>query len=94
MTVTDDFAKQFDDLKREFYECRDNVGSRMVRLEVENAQKLTRLETQMITVVATMSSFVTSSRFRPVELIAFGLAGGVMTTALGMVLARAFGVIG
>jgi len=89
-----DFAREVADLKKEFHECKNNVGDRMVRLEISNAEKLTRLETQMATVIAGMGKFVTATRFRPVELIAFGLAGGVLTTSLGIVLAKSFGVIG
>lgn len=84
-----DLAKEVSDLKEEFHQCKSNV----VKLEIANADKLGRIETQLDTVIGAMSTFVTLSRFRPVELIALGLAGGVMTTALGMVLAKAFGAI-
>ena len=91
--MTIELAKEVANLKEEFHECKTHVGDRMVRLEIENAQKLTRLETQMTAVLAAMSTFVTATRFRPVELIAFGLAGGVLTTSLGIVLAKSLGVI-
>lgn len=88
----DDLAKELAELKEDLHECKTRVGDRMVRLEVANAEKLTRLETQMAAVLVAMGTFVTSTRFRPVELIAFGLAGGVLTTSLGLVLARSLGV--
>lgn len=91
--MIDELRKDFDKLEQEMNQCRAHYGDRIMKLEVGNAEKLTRLETQMKAVVEMMATFVTASRFRPVELIAFGLAGGVMTTALGLVLARAFGVI-
>lgn len=91
--MIEELRKDFDKLEQEVIQCRAQYGERMLRLEVGNAEKLTRLETQMKAMMEAMATFVTASRFRPVELIAFGLAGGVMTTALGLVLARAFGVI-
>ena len=86
-----DLMKEIAALREEFHQCKTHVGNRMVDLEVGNAEKLTRLETQMIAVLAAMGTFVTATRFRPVELIAFGLAGGVLTTSLGLVLARSLG---
>lgn len=95
-----EMEQRIHNLEKEFRECRDNVGERMLTMEqksldqqVLSVEKLTRLETQMIAIAASLSTFVTASRFRPVELIAFGLAGGVMTTALGVVLAKSLGAL-
>lgn len=75
-------------LEQEFRECRENIGEKVVRLELGNAEKLTRLETQLLSISLSLTTFVNHHQFAPVKLIAYGLAGGVLTTVLGAVLAK------
>jgi hypothetical protein len=90
--VTAEIERKIEELDKEFRECRDTVGNRMLIMERESIEKLTRLETQMTSIMLSLSTFVSQSRFRPVELIAFGLAGGALMTMLGAVLARVLGL--
>jgi hypothetical protein len=85
--------RRIHELEQEFRECRDTVGNRMLVMEKESIEKLTRLETQMAAIAASLSTFVHQHQFAPVKLIAYGLAGGVLTTFLGAVLAKLLGII-
>lgn len=79
-------------LEQEFHECRETVGNRMLTLELQSIEKLTRLETQVSAISSGLSSFVSQHQFAPVKLIAYGLAGGVLTTVLGAMLAKVLGI--
>lgn len=60
--------------------------------ERESIEKLTTLQVQMLNISAQLQTFVTINRYRPTEFIAFGLAGGVLLTVLGAVLAKTLGL--
>jgi hypothetical protein len=89
--MSDEIERKIDELEKEFRECKDTVGTRMLAMERESIEKLTRLETQMTAIMLSLSTFVSQSRFRPVELIAFGLAGGALMTLLGAIMAKLLG---
>lgn len=91
--MTTETDRRIQELEKEFRECKDNVGGRMLVMEKESIEKLTRLETQMVAIAASLSTFVSQHQFAPVKLITFGLAGGVLTTFLGAVLAKLLGLI-
>jgi len=61
-------------------------------LSVENLVlvKVTGLEASIRTMESEITKLVTIERFNPVSYIAYGLAAGVLTTALGAVLSKAF----
>jgi hypothetical protein len=61
-------------------------------LSVENLVlvKVTSLEGSIKTMETEITKLVTIERFNPVSYIAYGLAAGVLTTALGAVLSKAF----
>jgi hypothetical protein len=90
--VTTEIEHKLHELEQEFRECRDNVGGRMLVMERESIEKLTRLETQMLSVSLSLTSFVHHHQFAPVKLITYGLAGGVLTTFLGAIMAKILGL--
>ena len=90
--MTAELERKLHELDQEFRECRDNVGKRMISMEHESIEKLTRLETQMAAVVLGLTSFVHQHQFAPVKLITYGLAGGVLTTFLGAVMVKLLGL--
>lgn len=78
-------------LRQEVHECNTQVtefGQRMMKLELGSMEKLTRLETQVSLISSSLINFVSQHQFAPVKLIAYGLAGGVLTTVLGAILAK------
>jgi hypothetical protein len=86
---------EIDALRQEVHECSTQVsdfGRRMLRLELESMEKLTRLETQVSLISSSLVTFVSQHQFAPVKLIAYGLAGGVLMTVLGAVLAKSIGL--
>lgn len=90
--MTADDEHKLHALDQEFRTCRDSTDNRITQLERGSIEKLTRLETQMIAVSLSLSSFVHHHQFAPVKLIAYGLAGGVLTTFLGAVMAKMLGL--
>jgi hypothetical protein len=52
--------------------------------------KVTSLEIELSALHETVKTLVTKERFDPVAYIAYGLAAGVLTTALGAVLSKIF----
>lgn len=90
--MTAELDRKLHELEREFRECRDNVEARMHTMDRVSVEKLTRLETQMLSVSLSLTSFVHHHQFAPVKLIAYGLAGGVLTTFLGAIMAKSLGL--
>ena len=80
--------QRVDRLEEDLGKCKTDVGGKVIDLEKEALVRMTRLETQMIAMSAALLTFVNHSQFKPVMLIAYGLAGGVLTTVLGAVLAK------
>lgn len=64
----------------------------MLTLERQSIEKLTRLETQVSGIGSSLSTFVSQHQFAPVRLIAYGLAGGVLTTVLAAVVLKVLGI--
>lgn len=49
-------------------------------------QQYIRMDTNVAAMLLAIEKLVTIERFNPVQYIAYGLAGGVMTTVLGAIL--------
>jgi len=79
---------RLDKLELEFRECRENVGNKMLTMERDSIEKLVTLQVQTANISAQLQTFVSQHQFAPVKLIAYGLAGGVLMTVLGAVLAK------
>jgi len=79
---------RIDILEKEFRECRENVGNKMLSMERDSIEKLVTLQVQTANIYAQLQTFVSQHQFAPVKLIAYGLAGGVLMTVLGAVLAK------
>jgi hypothetical protein len=79
---------RIDILEKEFRECRENVGNKMLSMERDSIEKLVTLQVQTANIYAQLQTFVSQQQFAPVKLIAYGLAGGVLMTVLGAVLAK------
>ena len=84
----EEIIKKVDDLEDKMETCKDGLHHRMSTIENLHVGKLIKLETQMEATLKTMMEFVTKSQFEPVKLITYGLAGGILITVLGAVLAR------
>jgi hypothetical protein len=76
-----------------------NADDRIQRLEQEfqkwerdSIEKLITLQVQMVNISAQLQTFVSQHQFAPVKLIAYGLAGGVLLTVLGAILAKSLGI--
>jgi hypothetical protein len=60
--------------------------------ERDSIEKLITLQVQMVNISAQLQTFVSQHQFAPVKLIAYGLAGGVLLTVLGAILAKSLGI--
>lgn len=76
-----------------------STEDRISRLEQEfqkwardSIEKQTTLQVQMGNISAQLQTFVSQHQFAPVKLIAYGLAGGVLLTVLGAILAKTLGI--
>lgn len=87
-----DAEHRMDKLEEEIDTCKTNLGGKLTDLERDLMVKLTRQETQILAMSATLLTFVNHSQFKPVMLIAYGLAGGVLMTVLGALLAKLLGL--
>lgn len=81
---------RLENLERDFQECKQDVGLKLLAMERDSIEKLTRLEVQGANTATLISTFVSQHQFAPVKLIAYGLAAGVMTTVLGAIMASLF----
>lgn len=79
-------------LEQEFTKCQTEVGQKMLTMERDSIEKLTRLEVLTGTMSAQLQTYVTQHQFAPVKLISYGLAGGVLTTVLGAIMAKVLGL--
>jgi hypothetical protein len=70
-------------------EIRD-LERKILNLENLIMIKVTGMESAIETLNREITKLVTIERFNPVSYIAYGLAAGVLTTALGAVLSKAF----
>lgn len=81
---------RLENLERDFQECKQDVGLKMLTLERDSIERLTRLEVGTANISEQIHTFVSQHQFAPVKLIAYGLAAGVMTTVLGAIMAKLF----
>jgi len=76
-------------MQQEIDKCRNEVEMKILTLESEIKQDTTAMKKDIQAIQAAIEKLVEYSEFQPVKLIAFGLAGGVLTTVLGIVLIKA-----
>ena len=76
-------------MQQEIDKCRSEVEIMILTLESEIKQDTTAMKKDIQVIQAAIVKLVEYSEFQPVKLIAFGLAGGVLTTVLGIVLVKA-----
>lgn len=71
------------------HEIRD-LEKKILSVEQLVLIKVSALEASIANMHETMKSLVTRERFEPVAWVAYGLAAGVLTTALGAVMTKVF----
>lgn len=78
--------------------CKNEVERKLLVMESQTKNELTSLRSEvreltlrMIDVRDDLDKLVTRPEFEPVKMIAFGLAGGVLISALTAVLAKVLG---
>lgn len=84
--------EKLNNLEREVHECRENVGNKMLMMERDSIEKLTKLQVEVVNISAQLQTFVNQYQFAPVKLIAYGLAGGVLMTVLGAIMSKLIGL--
>ena len=77
-------------MQQEIDKCRSEVEIMILTLESEIKQDTTAMKKDIQAIQMAIDKLVEYSEFQPVKLIAFGLAGGVLTTVMGIVLIKAF----
>jgi hypothetical protein len=77
-----DIMRAVTEQRRRLDDCKDSVETRMLTMERDSLTRLAHLETQISEIAKDIANLVTKAQFEPVKLIAYGLAGGVLTTVL------------
>jgi hypothetical protein len=78
-------------MQHEIDKCRNEVDLRILALESEIKQDTTAMKKDIAAIQKAIEKLVERNEFVPVKLIAFGLAGGVLMTVLGIVLSKVLG---
>jgi len=76
-------------MDHELEKCRNEVEVKIFTLESEIKQDTTSMKKDIKHIQEAIVKLVEHSEFQPVKMIAFGLAGGVLITVLGIVLSKA-----
>jgi hypothetical protein len=76
---------------QEIERCRSEVDYRMLLLEKDIKEDTTAMKKDIQVIQIAITKLVERNEFMPVKLIAFGLAGGVLMTVLGIVLSKVLG---
>lgn len=72
-------------------ELRD-LERKILKIEGDVYIKVVNLESSVNTLKEEIKKLVSIERFNPVAYIAYGLAAGVLTTALGAILSKSFSI--
>lgn len=75
-------------MEREALHCSTRIESRLMLVERQLSDQDRWVRESMDNILERLKELVTKARFQPVELIAYGLVGGVGLTVLGAVLNR------
>jgi wobble nucleotide-excising tRNase len=78
-------------MHEEIDRCRGEVEYKILQLESEIKQDMTSVKKDIQSIQKSIEKLVERNEFMPVKLIAFGLAGGVLMTVLGIVLSKVLG---
>jgi hypothetical protein len=76
-------------MQQEIDKCRSEVEIMILTLESEIKLDTSDMKKDIQSIQRAIDKLVEYSEFQPVKLIAFGLAGGVLTTVMGIVLIKA-----
>jgi hypothetical protein len=75
-------------MQHEIDKCRNEVEVKILTLESEIKQDTAAMKKDIQSIQRAIEKLVERNEFMPVKLIAFGLAGGVLMTVLGIVLSK------
>ena len=75
-------------MQHEIDKCRNEVEVKILTLESEIKQDTASMKKDIQSIQRAIEKLVERNEFMPVKLIAFGLAGGVLMTVLGIVLSK------
>jgi hypothetical protein len=75
----------------ELMHCRTELEKSILKLEAQTLGELVGLKRDVEILTKQIEALVTRPEFHPVQMIAYGLAGGVLITALGSVMAKVLG---
>jgi hypothetical protein len=78
-------------MQHEIDKCRNEVEVKILTLESEIKQDTAAMKKDIAAIQRAIEKLVERNEFMPVKLIAFGLAGGVLMTVLGIVLSKVLG---
>jgi hypothetical protein len=78
-------------MQHEIDKCRNEVEVKILTLESEIKQDTAAMKKDIAAIQKAIEKLVERNEFMPVKLIAFGLAGGVLMTVLGIVLSKVIG---
>jgi hypothetical protein len=76
-------------MQHEIDKCRNEVEVKILTLESEIKQDTASMKKDIAAIQKAIEKLVERNEFMPVKMIAFGLAGGVLMTVLGIVLSKA-----
>ena len=76
-------------MQHEIDKCRNEVEVKILTLESEIKLDTAAMKKDIQSIQKAIEKLVERNEFMPVKLIAFGLAGGVLLTVLGIILSKA-----
>ena len=71
--------------------CQNMVEHKILLVETQIMAKVALLEKEIMRLIGVIETLVTQKEFFPVKVFVYGLASGVLATALGVVMARIAG---
>jgi hypothetical protein len=74
-------------MEKEFAECRQGIGEKMLVMERDSIERLTRIETVVESIEKRIPEWITRLEFTPVKLIVYGMVVIILTAVLTAVVA-------
>lgn len=75
----------------ELRDCKNQIERQILVLEGKTLQEITAIKRDIVYINKALSLLVSRPEFHPVQMIAYGLAGGVGISALGAIMSKILG---
>jgi len=83
----EDQHKRIDAIQEQLTACRQDVGEKMLVMERDSIEKLTRLQSTVDSLEKRIPEWITRVEFTPVKMITYGLVSIILTSVFTAVVA-------